>query len=1396
MAPACSFPSCLSTFDLALSPGMMPASSILHLNGDGRITGFTRAAPTLFERTAESLDGEHVEDLWGNGLDGVVPGVVPGDAPSPEPPQEEHAAAAVESEAAPATTRDLLHAARETGHAVGTVRRGVAVPLHLDVTPAFDASGLAGYTVVVSRLFSGSPEEHRASAAGEPPSSGAFPTSPARPGLPDAAPSAIPSEKAADFHGSGDGQKGTQADRPAHDLLPRMRTRARRASSPSRTTSASIRRERETDLLEFAASIARRLPGSGDVDDLDDDVEAVLKSAVSFFGATGAELCIFGPTGTSTPEEHVWTCGSWGEAWDTLSDDARKTCQSLFSDGHPVLVVGSRVGVDAPQTAGHTVVASASLGDCVMAGVPLEAENAFAGTLKIGPMPPSVVTGSLGPVFDILASTLMGLSDRLHLQQRIHALEERHRRLFEDSSDVVFELDAKGVFRYVSPAAVQVTGYYPAELVGRRVDSLLYSEDRDAMPAFFDGENESRQEYRIRDRDGRERYLRVSLRAVAESDGSCVITGTATDVTARRRAEVALQAEKAFTEQALDRLPGLFCLVNHNLRIRRWNRRLREVLDVTASQVPACRLTELFDFRMRPQINDHIRRAFLGETTKFKGSVVTEEAARPHMFTAAPVEIEGERFVLAVGIDIGELVVTQRRLSESLEALRQMHSITIEDELSFDRKIQRLLQSGCEYLDADAAVLARIDEASYVVEHAAGPLAPRPGASASLGDTLCHRVLQSRPYEWPLRIEMNDPSAPSHAELNDPGVDEHTVVYTGIPIHVDGELSRTLSFSGSSDTCRSRAEDAAEYLKLLAQWIEAQHTQERTRTAMHRSEKRYRELFAAAPDAYAVIDSETEHLVDCNEAALQLLDRRRDQILGEHYSTLHPPHYLWKHGNTHARWLDRVTEHGHWLSNDVPVRSGRRSRDSTYVDISARHVDLGDTPYVLAVLRDVTQRKETGDALLQAAARNQEFNDELRTLVRVSTGLETNLDSNIVAQRIVAGTVDTIGPATRASLWRFHNGTATLLITDRPGEGTNVHDDVRVPMAEGLFSTVEEDIASAQVADVGAARALDAEIAHPAFFGVRSLVAVPIATNERILGALVAESTETTNAFQDRHVDLLRSLGAQAAVSLHNAHALEEVRALSQRLLQAQEDERQRLAQELHDETGGLLTALQFKLQEVQMCMAPSSLAALSAPPTDDPSPDAPPGDDGNPADAPLNPESVEEALSALDSARELTMNLSDLLRRVSRSLRPKILDDIGLSAALPWLVREYGEQSGLDISFSSTIDPEARYPALVETAAFRIIQEALTNAAKYADTDEVQVVVNTFDDRIRLHVIDEGTGFDADAWRQSTTSTLGLHGMIERAERLGGTVEIVSDPGEGTRISATLPTHLDENHD
>jgi PAS domain S-box-containing protein len=646
---------------------------------------------------------------------------------------------------------------------------------------------------------------------------------------------------------------------------------------------------------------------------------------------------------------------------------------------------------------------------------------------------------------------------------------------------------------------------------------------------------------------------------------------------------------------------------------------------------------------------------------------------------------------------------------------------------------------------------------------------------------------------------MDAPSAPSHAELNDPGVDEHTVVYTGIPIRVDGELSRTLSFSGSSETCRSRAEDAAEYLKLLAQWVEAQHTQERTREAMHRSEKRYREIFAAAPDAYAVIDSDTECLVDCNEAALHLLGRHRDQILGEHYSTLHPPHYLWKHGDTHARWLGRVIEHGHWLSSDVPVRSGRQVRDRTYVDISARHVDLGDTPYVLAVLRDVTQRKETGDALLQAAARNQEFNDELRTLVRVSTGLETDLDSNVVAQRIVAGTVDTIGPAVRASLWRFRDDTAALLTTDRPREGTRVHDDVQVPMASGLFSTIEDDIAPIHVPDVGAARALDAEIAHPSFFGVKSLVAVPIATNERVLGALVAESTDSTHRFHERHVDLLRSLGAQAAVSLHNAHALEEVRALSQRLLQAQEDERQRLAQELHDETGGLLTALQFKLQEVQMCMAPSSLSPLSTPPADDPhseDPASPSSEEkARPPEPPTDSEAVDEVLSALDGARELTMNLSDLLRRVSRSLRPKILDDIGLSAALPWLVREYGEQSGLDISFSSTIDPDTRYPALVETAAFRIIQEALTNAAKYAGTDEVQVVVNAFDDRIRLHVIDEGAGFDADAWRRSTTSTLGLHGMIERAERLGGAVEIASDSGEGTRISATLPTTLDENH-
>jgi PAS domain S-box-containing protein len=217
---------------------------------------------------------------------------------------------------------------------------------------------------------------------------------------------------------------------------------------------------------------------------------------------------------------------------------------------------------------------------------------------------------------------------------------------------------------------------------------------------------------------------------------------------------------------------------------------------------------------------------------------------------------------------------------------------------------------------------------------------------------------------------------------------------------------------------------------------------------------------------------------------------------------------------------------------------------------------------------------------------------------------------------------------------------------------------------------------------------------------------------------------------------------------LQSAHA--RLQALSLRLLDVQESERRHLARELHDEIGQQLTGLKLILD----------MNAYQP---------------GKPVRA-----SLAEAIDLLGQ-------LMQQVRELSLSLRPAMLDDLGLLPCLIWHLERYTSQTGVQVDFHHSGLENRRLPPQVETAAYRIVQEALTNVARYAQVKQVRVRLWRQAGRLYLEVTDQGTGFDAPAALAAARSN-GLAGMSERAALLGGKFKIESSRGSGTRLTATLP--------
>ena len=218
-----------------------------------------------------------------------------------------------------------------------------------------------------------------------------------------------------------------------------------------------------------------------------------------------------------------------------------------------------------------------------------------------------------------------------------------------------------------------------------------------------------------------------------------------------------------------------------------------------------------------------------------------------------------------------------------------------------------------------------------------------------------------------------------------------------------------------------------------------------------------------------------------------------------------------------------------------------------------------------------------------------------------------------------------------------------------------------------------------------------------------------------------------------------------------------QLKALSQRVLEAQEQERRRVALELHDELGQLLTAIKINLQlgERFKEKAPPDLYSE-------------------------NLRIVEEALQQV--------------RHLATGLRPSMLDDLGLAPALKWVAEQSAGRSGFEVSFHHE-RTQVRLAPEIETACFRIVQEALTNISRHAQAKRVEISLRRDGTDLLLTVQDDGLGFDLAAMqsRAAAGGSLGVLGMQERAKLLGGELNIASAPGNGCAVQLRSPWRSQE---
>jgi signal transduction histidine kinase len=411
----------------------------------------------------------------------------------------------------------------------------------------------------------------------------------------------------------------------------------------------------------------------------------------------------------------------------------------------------------------------------------------------------------------------------------------------------------------------------------------------------------------------------------------------------------------------------------------------------------------------------------------------------------------------------------------------------------------------------------------------------------------------------------------------------------------------------------------------------------------------------------------------------------------------------------------------------------------------------GQMQGLVIAFRDITERRRIEGVIRQQASRSA-------ALVRVASRLNAQLDLDRVLGMVceeAARALDT--PVAGVILYDKDREVFDLAATFGQNNAYEKYRGLFEPIPRNLYENFLAQ-GNEPIAVVPDLQALSAFPFLDLFRGgdFRSMAIAVMYQDEEIIGTLNAVSIGEVHDFSPDEQFFLKGLADQAVIAILNARLFEQVssgrermKMLSKKLVEIQEIERRYLARELHDQVGQVLTGLQLSLEAGKRL-------------------------------------SGEALVASLQESQSLVLTLMGQIRELSLRLRPTMLDDMGLLPTLLWHFDKYGNQTGVPVNFNHS-GMDRRFSPEMETAVYRIIQEALTNVARYSKADQIKVECLVQGGFLKIMIQDNGRGFDLlQVLRDG--KTFGLMGMRERANLLGGRLEIVSSPGNGTQVLAIFP--------
>lgn len=422
--------------------------------------------------------------------------------------------------------------------------------------------------------------------------------------------------------------------------------------------------------------------------------------------------------------------------------------------------------------------------------------------------------------------------------------------------------------------------------------------------------------------------------------------------------------------------------------------------------------------------------------------------------------------------------------------------------------------------------------------------------------------------------------------------------------------------------------------------------------------------------------------------------------------------------------------------------------DKTLKDLQGKTIGL------LSIGQDVTERKQIEEKIIRNAALAEAVSN-------IAARLNAELDLNTLLNNICQEIVRAIPGLPSSSVLLLDEETDQLVIAATYGIYMDLIDDI-MPIPRAILEQQYEKYGPIIVIpDLQGEDNFQSEHVNQTL-QIRTTVTTLLHHQRRLIGILGLLSHKAPYIPSQEELSFIQAISEHATTAITNARLFQQIsesqkrlQSLSQRLVEVQENERGRLARELHDEIGQVLTSLILTLDMIKN----SCQVGMTK---------------------------IDDVTKKLESAQEMVNYLLKQVRELALDLRPGLLDDFGLLPALLMHFDRYTELTKVEVNFKhSGID--RRFPSEIEITAFRLIQEALTNVARHAKVNQVQVRLWGTSDDLNIQVQDNGVGFNP-AEMQNQNTRIGILGMEERVELCGGFLEIDSQPGNGTCLTIELP--------